>query len=384
MGVYKRGKDKHGKDIWYIDYYLPGNVRKREKAGTSKTHAEKLHAKRQAEILEGKFNIEKPEIMTFEELCQRFFESATKIRPATIERYQMSCNMLLPHFKGKLIGKITEKEIEKYKQERMKNRMPATVNRDLAFLCRIFNVAKKWKLVTKNPVEEVEKLEEDNLRERYYTLEELPRLLKQCELRSYLYNAVMIALHTGMRKKEVLSLQIAEEGRNLSKVNWIDLKNRCLHLNITKSHRYRYVPLNDTLFALLEKEIQGREPGPFFKVKDIRDSFNNAVKRAHIEDAHFHDLRRTFISHAMMAGYSQEVIQRVVGQDDPGIFKRYAHLSPDMRKQVVDDIGQIFKQHCVDAVNFLSKGIVHKESNENKSTEPWKRVLFTVTAPQMG
>lgn len=214
----------------------------------------------------------------------------------------------------------------------------------MAFLRRLFNKAKKWKLTTNNPIDDIDFLEENNTRTRFFTIEEIPRLLEACSHLPYLYQVVMIALHTGMRKREILSLKIPKEGENLDKSNWIDMENRCFHLNLTKNKKYRQVPLNDTIYELLSGIISKKKPGALFTIYEIRKSFTNALNKAKIENACFHDLRRTFISHAMMAGYSQEIIQRVVGQDDPTIFRRYAHLTPDLKNAVVKDIGRIFSQ----------------------------------------
>jgi len=340
MRIYKRG------DTWYLDYYIPGKKgeeRRREAAGKNRKVAEQLMTKRQTEILEGKFGIERPEVLTFAELLDRFFETSAKtIKPMTLKRYRVSSNQLLPYFGEQAVGKITVYEIEKYRQERTKVRNVATINRDMAFMRRLFNVARKWNLVQKNPVEEIDFFREDNIRTRFYTIEEVKQLLECCLPQAHLHLAVTIALNTGMRKGEIMSLVIPGPDDNLDKINWIDLGNRCFHLNITKSSKYRRVPINKSLLPLIEAAIMDREPGNLFPHKDVRYSFLTALKNAGIKNGNFHDLRRTFISHAMMAGYSQEVIQRVVGQDDPGIFKRYAHLAPDLQKQVVNDMGVMF------------------------------------------
>ncbi|MGV8123513.1 MAG: tyrosine-type recombinase/integrase [Candidatus Xenobiia bacterium LiM19] len=355
MRIYKR-KDR---PYYFIDYINSAGERVRESTGTSnKKTAEEILAKRKEDVRTGRFGMERPEQITFEKLCDRFFKSAIKLKPSTRMRYQTSTNQLLPYFREHTIDKIAVYDIEKYQQDRIKKRKAATVNRDMAFLRRLFNKAKKWKLITKNPIDDIDFLEENNTRTRFYTVEEVPRLLEQCRHLPYLYQAVMIALHTGMRKREILSLWIPREGENLDKENWIDMENRCLHLNVTKNKKYRQVPLNKTIYSLLKVAIKDKEPGPLFTIYEIRKSFTNALKRAKIENACFHDLRRTFISHAMMAGYSQEIIQRVVGQDDPTIFRRYAHLTPDLKNSVVNDIGRIFSQESPQECTFtINPGI---------------------------
>lgn len=151
MSVYKRGNK------WYIDYYLPGGNRVREVAGSSKKLAEKLLAKRKAEILEGKYNVEHPEPIRLEELVEKFFEFAEHdIKPSSLERYWVSFRQLESHFNGKFINQITAYDIEQYKTLRIKYRSPSTVNRDLAFLRRIFKLAKKWGMLRDSPMDGVQ------------------------------------------------------------------------------------------------------------------------------------------------------------------------------------------------------------------------------------
>jgi integrase len=346
MGIYKQKNS----DNWYIDYYLPGGKRIREVAGTSRKLAEQLLGKRKAQILEGKFNVERPDAITFEEILKKYFDYAsTSIKPTTFRRYKVSANQLKPFFDGRFIHQISAYDFERYKQARIKTATPATVNRDLAFLRRVFNQARRWNLITKTPMADLDFYREDNIRTRFFSEDELKRLLAACRLHPYLFLGVSIALHTGMRRGEVLSLRIPGPGEEPDKMNWIDLENRYFHLNITKTSKHRKVPINDALYPivreaveLLEESKEGLGGKRLFKVKDFRRAFDGALKRAGIESGIFHDLRRTFISYAMMAGYSQEVIQRVVGQEDPSIFKRYAHLAPDLQKQVVQKVGQIF------------------------------------------
>jgi integrase len=338
MAIIKRGK------IWYIYYYSPITGKKVwESVGPSKKLAEQMDAKRKVEILEGKFHVKRPKNITFEELLERYFAFAKpNLKPSTLKRYEVSLNQLRSHFEGKYIHRITLADIDRYRQERIEEVTPATVNRDIAFLRRVFNQARKWDLIEKSPIDGVEFYHEENIRTRYFTIEEVGRLLAECKRNPQVLTAVLIALHTGMRKGEIMSVQLHQPGVEMDRMNWVDMKNRCFHLNETKTRTPREVPINDYLYTVVEKAVGEASDNRLFRIKDVRFSFEAAMERAGIEDGIFHDLRRTFISHAMMAGYSQEIIQRVVGQEDPGIFKRYAHLSPDLRNEVVNRVGKIF------------------------------------------
>ena len=60
------------------------------------------------------------------------------------------------------------------------------------------------------------------------------------------------------------------------------------------------------------------------------------MKRADIEDFHFHDLRHTFASHLAMKGVPLAVIQELGGWSSYAMVRRYAHLSTESVVRHVD------------------------------------------------
>ncbi|MEE9199981.1 MAG: site-specific integrase [Candidatus Brocadiales bacterium] len=98
---------------------------------------------------------------------------------------------------------------------------------------------------------------------------------------------ITVALHTGMRLREILGLQWED----------VDFRNQVITVKYTKSGKTRYVPMVETVREALNKEngspyvfIDTRTGKPF---NHIRRSFDNALKKAGIKDCCFHDLRHT-------------------------------------------------------------------------------------------
>jgi len=137
---------------------------------------------------------------------------------------------------------------------------------------------------------------------------------------------VVLALSTGMRQGEILGLR------------WpaVDLTAGRITLHETKNDERRVVPLASKALELLKSHAKVRRldtdllfPG---KVKhsvpmDLRTPWETALKKAGIEDFHFHDLRHSCASYLAMNGASLAEIAEVLGHKTLAMVKRYAHLS---------------------------------------------------------
>src|SRR5262249_39188752 len=106
-------------------------------------------------------------------------------------------------------------EVERFKQARLAaptkydtKRAYATVNLELALLSRVFSLAVDFKEAESNPCRKVAKLRLDNQRYRYLLPEEEPRLRAVLTgQRAHLKDLIPVAIGTGLRKNEQLSLQ---------------------------------------------------------------------------------------------------------------------------------------------------------------------------------
>jgi integrase len=151
-----------------------------------------------------------------------------------------------------------------------------------------------------------------------------------------LYPCVVLALSTGMRQAELMGLKWCD----------VDLKNGVAILHETKNGDRRRVPLSGHALELL-KEYRGNViqfndksllfPSPTKPQQpiDLRKSWLNAMKKAGIEDFHWHDLRHSTASYLAMNGASLAEIAEVLGHKTLSMVKRYAHLSDGHVSNVV-------------------------------------------------
>lgn len=222
-----------------------------------------------------------------------------------------------------------------------KKRSLGTVNRYLAAFSHVITVAMKdWGWIDYNPVHAVAKFKEPKGRTRYLSDDERSRLLEACKnsKNQYLFPIVAIAIATGMRKGEILSL------------TWdnIDVERGIAYIFETKNSEPRGVPLADLALSLLIKLRHHRSnvsnyifpsPNGDWPI-DIRSAWEVARIRAGLKGFRFHDLRHTTGSYLAMNGASLPEIAAVLGHKTYEMVKRYAHLSDQHTAGVVERMNE--------------------------------------------
>jgi site-specific recombinase XerD len=276
--------------------------------------------------------------------------------------------------------------VSEYRTKRLKTGVKnATVNREVALLRHMFRMAIEWGLCAKNPARGIQQLHEQR-RDRFLSKEEICRLLQASALNisrapgaAYhdartLDAVVETALHTGMRKGELLPLEWETN---------VSLEQRSVFLPRTKNHDPRRIPIDSELLdKLLEhrrrgsllfgKALQEAESklttalqakadkskiaslrssaerahkwksgaekfvfpsydrdGNVVPLKDVKNGFGRLLRDAGIKGFRFHDLRHTFASQYMMGGGNLYTLAKLLGHRDIKMTQRYADLAPD-------------------------------------------------------
>jgi integrase len=188
------------------------------------------------------------------------------------------------------------------------------------------------------PLGTLRPLREPAGRTRFLSPEEIERLLRAClfddarsELvRGYLRAFVLVALNTGMRRNEILSLTH----------RCVDWTNRLVTLTETKNGETRHVYLNDAALGALRSLPAKLGDDRFFPFRSwqMTMAVRRAAKRAGIEDFRLHDARHTFASYQAMAGIQQRGLQALLGHKDNRMTMRYSHLSDAYLKAAVNAV----------------------------------------------
>jgi integrase len=221
-------------------------------------------------------------------------------------------------------------------------RGPATTNRYLAVLSHACAVAEReWGWLADNPVRKVKKLKEPRGRVRFLSDEERTRLLEVCRGSKHrcLYIVVVLALSTGMRLGEILSLRWSQ----------IDLSAGYAVLHHTKNGERRKVPLAGVALEALKRLGEaGRSSSALLfpsktnsdKPLELAAAWRRAMEKAEIQDFRFHDLRHSAASYLAMSGATVPELAAVLGHKTLQMVQRYAHLSAAHSRDVVERMNQ--------------------------------------------
>lgn len=278
--------------------------------------------------------------MTFSEVVAFYF-SATSHRSKDRDGY--SFRNLAPAFAARNIVDIRRVDVRAYINDRqIQGITVSTIKRELRFASAAVNLARvELEKSFQNPFQSL-KLPEAEPRVRWIERHEASQLIQAAgyEARTpHLQYFIILALHTGCRCGELLSLEWSR----------VDLLRRFFRLEArhTKSARRRAIPLNSESLRALEALLAWRDcyapsspwvfpaSTPTGHIQRFKAGWDNACKRVGIEDFRIHDLRHTCASWLVMADVSLYVIRDLLGHSSITVTERYAHLSPDKVAEAV-------------------------------------------------
>jgi integrase len=335
------GKPKKEKNLklinskWYIDFTF-NKKRIRQFGGYTKEQARNTLIKMKAEKLDVKRGFKKPASpdIGFMEFAREFIEIYSKQNKRSWGRDESALRVLERYFKGKAIREVTPELIERYKAKRKSEVAPGTINRELVFLKTLFNKAVEWGRLESSPVANVKKFREPSFKERILNASEMVRLLDISN--SHLKPILIVALNTGMRRGEILSLKW--ENVNLSK--------RHIHIEDSKSGKSRDIPMNNAVVEALSQynKYVFHNPVTGGPLKSIKSSFRTACRRAEIKGLRFHDLRHTSATRMVEAGVDLVTVSRMLGHSTIQMTMRYAHPTPENMRLAVEKLGEFYEQ----------------------------------------
>lgn len=325
MSVKKRG------GVWWITFSFRGQrIRESAGKGASKEQAIEYEAKLIADCHATRVG-RKPDRLLSEGVLKWLDVECPTLKSA--RSMESHARKLLPFLKGKTFSQI-QSVSEDVKRTMLKEGLePATINRRLAVLRRVANLAyDTWGWLESPVGRRVKLFKESNARHIYLKPAEVEKLIEACQ-DPRVKVIVRLAAYTGLRRGEILKLG----PENLS--------DGCIVLRAdTKNGRPRIVPLPEWLTVELPIAIDPEH---------LRRDFERARKEIGRPELHFHDLRHTYASWLVQRGAGLKVVQELLGHATLSVTGRYAHLADEHLREAVKKLG-----HNSDTVeNMKSVGV---------------------------
>ena len=240
------------------------------------------------------------------------------------------------------VNMIDEFMVDEALHELARTRSGSTVNRYKSHLSAIFTFLIRHpsykRMGLANPVlaPSVSRFKENPSKDRFLSANEQNALLRAAQHSrwSRMYLLLIMALTTGARKGELLSLKWSD----------IDFKARVASVRQTKTDKPRLLPLTGNVVQELMRFRESDEVLVFkntvcsCKPYDIKQAWVYALKRSGIEHCRFHDLRHTAASNLVRAGRTLFEVGTLLGHASPQMTQRYAHLAIDDTLNMVDSV----------------------------------------------
>ncbi len=196
---------------------------------------------------------------------------------------------------------------------------PASINRRLAMLRRLFNLAQRDQVTRHQPVPRNTLLRENNKRRRFLQEGELDRLRERC----------------------------APEFWRMIEWRDLDLARGLFRVRASKRHEDEWLPLHPRAVDVVSQARpsapqRGERVFPGWTPNAVTKRFQGLCRKAGVEGLHFHDLRHTFCTWLRMAGVPRETIQELARHESPEMTDRYAHFSTPLLREALGRIGNYF------------------------------------------
>ncbi|MDE0880497.1 MAG: site-specific integrase [Sphingomonas bacterium] len=218
---------------------------------------------------------------------------------------------------------LTAVSVAGYRDDRLQCVSASTVRREMGILLHCLRLAaREWGMpVQEKAYSTVARPKEGRARQRRVSFEEIDALLSECDRRSppYMKPAIILAIETGMRRGELLSL------------TWDDIDRRrdLARLHQTKNGEPRLVPLSPVARPILRDLPHSGDRIFAVTPNAFRMTWERIKKRAGVPDLRFHDLRHEAVSRLFEANLSLPEVALISGHKDPRMLLRYTHLKPE-------------------------------------------------------
>lgn len=324
--INKRGR------CWQLNWSDADGQRRKSLGPVSRAEAELRRKEKELELLTGRRIT--PTSVSFADFAAEYLEWYAQHWPSTYSRTEGIFRLSLTPFFGLMaLDQLTAQDHTRWITQRKGDKSepsPATITKEARALAAMLNRAVKWKVITANPLADVEAPPERHSKAPdFYTREQIQALYKGSPFHADIWK---LMVNTGLRRQEAQNLTKAHVTSDAIMVESTEDAP-------TKTRRWRSVPLNTQAREAIDalQTYEREHILPPIDPRSLTRAFQNCARRAKIPGT-LHWLRHTFISHMVMAGADLATVQKIAGHSSITTTMRYAHLSQAHAQAAVQKI----------------------------------------------
>lgn len=334
-------------EAWLVDVQVvgrEGQVRRVQRVSTvnNRRAAEKLEHELREQLLNGsEQEVAAPAtVPTFSAFAERFIATyaATNNKPSEVESKKTILRVhLSPQFGALRLDQLGLAEIEAYKAKKLEAKLARkSINNHLTVLRKILSTAVEWHMLPSVP--QIKWLRTPPPEFDFLTFEESARLIAAAE-REW-RATIMFAIRTGLRQGELRALRWVDVDLDGGRIVVRRAAWRSI-VSTPKNGRTREIPLSKQAVAALRDHpklsdlVFSAPDGSMLTKGAMKWPLWNACKNAGLRRMGWHSLRHTFASSLVMRGAPIKAVQELMGHSTIEMTMRYAHLSPDARREAV-------------------------------------------------
>ena len=242
------------------------------------------------------------------------------------------------------LGAVNVREVTSVKVQALQSKWKddgysnKTINNRSVLLGTILKHAKELNYMNEMP--KINKFKVDSKRPEFFTEQEMDRILSAAK--PFLQGYLKVLLYSGMRAGELKNLKLSD----------IDVKNRLIRVEVSKSHKFRTIPINNILEPLIAEKIKNKTEGQNYlfeinegrPVSDFYHRFKKLLKSLGMK-GHLHKLRHTFASWLVQNNVPIYDVQHLLGHASVQTTQRYAHVRMDNLKKAVESLPEVLSSN---------------------------------------
>lgn len=333
MGSLVKRPRRGGGYVWYIRHYRLGKQYWLSTGTSDKKIAQDVLRKTELEDERLKQGLElqrRIEHISLDEFTRIYLQNRTgRVAARTIQTDIAKLKIFTDWMRKKreLVSSVTTQDVERFREHRLKQVKPGTVNITLGALRAAFQWAEEHSYTEKNP------FAIKNLKIRVDL--KIPRALRPEEIEA-LFNKVDDPLH---RAIFTFVLSTGARRSELTRLKWedVDFGGHTLFFRNTKGRKDRAIPITVELAHLLHSlPRNGEHVFPYnpswythlFEIYRGKAGIGNHLT--------LHSLRHTSATELLRSGISIYTVQKLLGHSSLAVTERYLHVFPEDLREAAE------------------------------------------------